>query len=69
MTRTATSDPETRRRKAEALERIKRLQARVSARNRDLSPERAEEIAEELNQAATRSLRERGEVTFERDKS
>ena len=69
MPKTATSDPETKQRRAEALVRIQRLQGRVSARNRDLTAEQAEAIAEELSQAALKSLRERGEVSFERDQS
>ncbi len=69
MPKTATSDPETKQRRAAALERIQRLQAQVSARNQDLTAEQAEAIAEELSQAAIKSLRERGEVSFERDQS
>lgn len=69
MPKTTTSDPETKQRRAAALERIQRLQAQVSARNQDLTAEQAEAIAEELSQAAIKSLRERGEVSFERDQS
>lgn len=70
MSKTTTRNPETEQsRRAAALERIRRLQARVSARNQDLTAEQAEAIAEELSQAAVRSLAERGEVTFVRDRS
>lgn len=55
-------------RRAAALERLRRLQERVSARNLDLTEEQAEAIAEELSQAAIASLVERGEITFERDR-
>lgn len=65
----ANDHDETRQRRAEALERIQRLQARVSARNRDLTPEQAEAVAEELSQAAIKSLTARGEISFERDQS
>ncbi len=65
----ATSDHETTQRRAEALARIRRLQERVSARNRNLTTEQAEAVAEELSQAAIKSLRERGDISFERDNS
>ena len=66
----AIDDPETeQRRRAAALERIRSLQARVSARNQDLTAEQAEAIAEELSQAAIGSLAERGELAFERDRT
>ncbi len=68
MPTTATLDAETiRKRRIAALNRIRSLQATVSARNTDLSPEEAEDIAEELSRAAIETLRERGEVSFERD--
>jgi hypothetical protein len=69
MPKSATSHPETKQRRVEALERIQRLQALVSARNRDLTAEQAEAIAEEFGQAAIERLRERGVVSVERDKS
>lgn len=69
MPKTASTDSQTRQRRAEALKRIQHLQARVSARNRDLTPERADAIAEELSQAAIKSLKARGEVSFKRDRS
>lgn len=56
-------------RRIEALDRIQRLQSRVSARNRDLTAEQAEAIAEELSQASIERLKERGKITFERDQS
>ncbi len=69
MPKAATNDSETRQRRAEALERIRRLQERVSARNRNLTAEQAEAVAEKLSQAAIKTLRERGEISFERDNS
>ena len=69
MPKTVAADPDTEQRRLAALDRIRRLQARVSARNADLTPEQAEAIAEELSQAAVERLRERGEVSFERDSS
>ncbi len=69
MPKSATTGSKTSQGRAESLERIQRLQEQVSARNRDLTPERAETIAEELSQAAIKRLQERGEVTFERDQS
>ena len=56
-------------RRAAALERLRRLQERVSARNLDLTEEQAEAIAEELSQAAIAGLVERGEISFERDRT
>jgi len=56
-------------RRAQAFERIERLQERVSARNLDLTEEQAEAIAEELSQAAIASLIERGAIRFEPDKT
>ncbi len=69
MAKAATNDNETRQRRAEALERIQRLQERVSARNRNMTAEQAEAVAEELIQDAIRTLRERGDISFERDNS
>lgn len=69
MPRAVTNNRETKQRRAEALERIQRLQEQVSARNRDMTPEQAEAVAEELSQDAIRSLRERGHISFERDHS
>ncbi|MDQ3654146.1 MAG: hypothetical protein M3457_03570 [Chloroflexota bacterium] len=69
MPKATTNDQETKQPRAEALERIQRLQERVSARNRDMTAEQAEAVAEELSQDAIRSMRERGDISFERDHS
>lgn len=69
MPKMPTSPPETRQRPTDALERIQHLKAMVNERNKDLTAAEAEAIAEELSQAAIESLKERGEISFERDKS
>ena len=56
-------------RRADALDELRRLQKEVSARNQDLTEEEAEAIAEELSQAAIARLVARGELAFERDRS
>ena len=56
-----------RQRKLDVLDRLNDLRERVSARNGDLSFEQAEEIAEEITQAALQRMVERGEIQFERD--
>ncbi len=47
-----------------ALERIRRVQESVSARNRDLTPEQADAIAEELVDDAVNALFEKGIVRY-----
>jgi prevent-host-death family protein len=54
------------RRRQEALETLHRLQAQVSARNRDLTPEQADELADRITRDAIASLIERGAVRYER---
>jgi prevent-host-death family protein len=56
-------------RRLEAVRRIEELRERVSARNADMTLEEAEAFAEDLTQEAIRRLVERGEVSFERDRS
>ncbi len=56
-------------RRAEALERLRRLQERVSSRNQDLSEEEALALAEQISREAIDRLAARGEITFERDRS
>ena len=56
-------------RRAEARERLRRLHERVAARNQDLTEEQAEAIAEEIVQAAIARMVERGEISFERDRT
>ena len=58
-----------RRRAMEAWEQLQRLRERVSARNQDLTDEQIEALAEELSQAAIARLVERGEISFERDRT
>jgi hypothetical protein len=67
MPKATTDKPATKLRRVEALERILRLQLWVSAHNRDLTAEQAEDVAEELSQAAIKRLNDRGEISFERD--
>lgn len=69
MPKATIDEHKTKKHRVEAVERLQSLQARVSARNRDLTAEQAESIAEELSQAAIERLRERGVITFERDQS
>lgn len=47
-----------------ALERIRLVQESVSARNRDLTPEQADAIAEELVDTAVNALFEKGIVRY-----
>ncbi|HEX5506623.1 MAG TPA: type II toxin-antitoxin system Phd/YefM family antitoxin, partial [Thermomicrobiales bacterium] len=54
------------RRRQEALATMHRLQAAVSARNRDLTPEQADELADRITRDAIESLIERGVVRYER---
>ncbi|HEX5501740.1 MAG TPA: type II toxin-antitoxin system Phd/YefM family antitoxin [Thermomicrobiales bacterium] len=54
------------RRRQEALETMRRLQAEVSARNQDLTPEQADELANRITRDAIESLIERGVVRYER---
>jgi prevent-host-death family protein len=54
------------RRRQEALETMRRLQAEVSARNSDLTPEQADELADRITRDAIESLIERGVVRYER---
>ena len=56
------------RRRADALERLRALQHRVSERNSDLSFDEAEAIAEDLSQEALRRMADRGDIAFERDR-
>jgi antitoxin YefM len=56
-------------RRLEALERLRRLQEEVSARNQDLTEEQAIALSVEIGREALKRLVERGEVTFERDRS
>jgi prevent-host-death family protein len=56
-------------RRLEAVRRIEGLRERVSARDPDMSLEEAEAVAEELTQEAIRRMVERGEISFERDRS
>jgi prevent-host-death family protein len=56
-------------RRLEALERLRRLQEEVSARNQDLTEEQAIALSVEIGREALQRLVERGEVTFERDRS
>ncbi len=69
MAKALTNDQDTIQQRTDALERIQRLRERVSTQNSNLTTEQAEEIAEALGQAAIRSLKERGEISFQRDKS
>lgn len=55
------------RRRAEALERIRRLQERVAARNQDVSEEEAIEFAVRLQRELIADMAARGDITFERD--
>ena len=64
-----TSAADQRRRAMEAWEQLQRLRERVSARNQDLTDEQIEALAEELSQAAIARLVERGEISFERDRT
>ena len=61
--------PADQQRRAEALERLRRLREQVAARNPDLTLEQAEAIAEEITQAAIASMVERGDISFERDRT
>jgi prevent-host-death family protein len=56
-------------RRLEALERLRRLQEEVSARNQDLTEEQAIALSVEIGREALQRLVDRGEVTFERDRS
>ena len=53
------------RRRQDLLDQLRRLQARVSARNADLSAEEADALADEVTRAAVDSLVEQGRVRFE----
>jgi prevent-host-death family protein len=55
-------------RRADALEDLRRLRDRVSDRNHDLSEDKIEGLAEEISQGAITRLVERGGLSFERDR-
>ena len=69
MAKAITNDQETIQQRANALERIQRLQERVGARNSALTLEQAEAVAEALSRDAIDCMEERGEISFQRDKS
>ena len=54
-----------RQRRQAILERMRALQARVSARNADLSTAEAEALADEVTREAVAGLVERGNIRFE----
>jgi polyhydroxyalkanoate synthesis regulator phasin len=55
-------------RRAEALERLRRLEERIAARNHDLTEEQAQAIADEIVREIIDDLVARGEISFERDR-
>ena len=55
-------------RRTQALERLRRLEERIAARNQDLTEEQAEAIAEEIVSEIIDDLVARGEISFERDR-
>ncbi len=55
-------------RRAEAREILRQLQAQAEELNQDLSEEEAIAIAEEISTAALQSMVDRGEISFERDR-
>lgn len=54
-----------RRRRQEALETLRRLRDQVVERNRDLTPEQVEEIADQFSRDVIQGLVEKGKVRFE----
>lgn len=57
------------RRRADALEQLRTLHARVAIRNQDLTEDEAIEIADKLSHELVDDMAERGDITFERDRS
>jgi len=57
------------RRRADALEQLRALHARVAIRNQDLTEDEAIEIADRLSHELVDDMAERGDITFERDRS
>lgn len=54
-------------RRADALEQLRALQARIAMRNQDLTEEEAIEMADKLSHELIDDMAERGDITFERD--
>lgn len=54
-------------RRADALERLRRLHERVAARNQDLTEDDAIAIADRVSHELIDDLAARGEITFDRD--
>lgn len=55
------------RRRAEVLERLRRLHERVAARNQGVSEEEESEFAERLSHELIDAMAARGDIVFERD--
>lgn len=55
-------------RRADAMERLRRLQEVVSARNEDLTEEEAEALAQEITRQAMANMVARGDISYKRDR-
>lgn len=58
-----------RQRRADAVDRLRALREEVSARNRDLTEQQIEEVADQMSRDMIDHMAATGKLTFERDRS